>query len=45
MDIAIKLVVNCKSNITIDRTLYASTWHSIAAFDNLVFYYQFILTV
>ena len=44
MDIALLLVVNCKSDIIIDWTLYAITGHSncIVTCSNLVFYIQLI---
>ena len=46
MDIALLLVVNCKSDIIIDRTLcnYMTQLHTlyIVTSSNLVFYYQFI---
>ena len=45
MDLALLLVVNCKSDIKIDRTL-CNYMHDIATCivtcSNLVFYYQFI---
>ena len=43
MDIALLLVVNCKSDILIDRTLCNyMTELCIVTCSNLVFYYQFI---
>ena len=44
MDIALLLVVNCISDIVIDRTmqLHDSVTLCIVVCSNLVFYYQFI---
>ena len=45
MDLALLLVVNCKSDIKIDRTLcnYMTQFFLyIVTSNNLVFYYQFI---
>ena len=42
MNIALLLVVNCISDIVIDRTLCDYMIQLLVARSNLVFYYQFI---